>query len=185
MEESVEIQPEIYIAIASGPPSNADTKDINLLQKRLIKTGLPKMIWGATLAISIRESTVFIARDRNRRDDNPFGTIVGMVCLSICKPPSRWYGMVDDVVVSGEKEYIHKGIGTKLMNTAIAFAKENGLEEINLKSHPDRGPANAMYLKLGFKLIIKGDAAKGISNYYQLSLVEKPTTEEKNQTPKE
>lgn len=159
---------EIYLERATLPPSSDDVNDINELLKQLAR-GVPRKTYGARVMQTITTAYLVIARDRSKRDTNALGKIIGMACLSECLPLSNWYGLIDDVV--RDEDYLGKGVGERLVQKLIALAKEMGLERIELHSHPDRVPANKMYIKLGFELISKGDPAKGTSNQYRLRLV--------------
>lgn len=162
--------PEIHLERATLPPSNADVDDINELLKQLAR-GVPRKTYGARVMQTITNAYLVIARDRSQRDPNILGKIVGMACLSVCPPLSGWYGIIDDVVVD-RNGYLRQGIATQLIQKLIEEARKIELERIDLHSHPNRIPANAMYLRLGFELISQGDPnpEKDTSNQYRLRL---------------
>ena len=58
-----------------------------------------------------------------------------------------------DFAISVAKEYWNKGIGTRLLNNIIAFAKENNFEIIDLQVRSDNKRAIHLYEKYGFKKI--------------------------------
>ena len=52
--------------------------------------------------------------------------------------------------ISTLKEYWGRGIGSRLMEEMIAYAKENGITKINLRVRADNERAKALYKKFGF-----------------------------------
>ncbi len=59
-----------------------------------------------------------------------------------------------------KKEFRRKGIGTKLLDTAINICKEKGKEKLFLEVRVSNIPAQSLYKKKGFKVV------KIIPNYY-------------------
>lgn len=53
--------------------------------------------------------------------------------------------------ISTLKEYWGRGIGSRLMEEMIAYAKENGITKINLRVRADNERAKALYRKFGFE----------------------------------
>ena len=53
--------------------------------------------------------------------------------------------------ISTLKEYWGRGIGSRLMEELIAYAKENGITKINLRVRADNERAKALYRKFGFE----------------------------------
>lgn len=58
-----------------------------------------------------------------------------------------------ELAISVDQSYWGRGIGTKLMETVIAYAKENGVELLNLEVREDNAPAIHLYQKFGFQTI--------------------------------
>ena len=52
--------------------------------------------------------------------------------------------------ISTLKEYWGRGIGSRLMEELIAYAKENGITKINLRVRADNERAKVLYKKFGF-----------------------------------
>ncbi len=84
---------------------------------------------------------IFAARSQNK--------IVGMITLIIYRIPYTKKAVLEDVVV--DEDFRGQGIGTKLIQTAIAKAKKTGAFIIDFTSRPNRESANRLYKKLGFK----------------------------------
>ena len=53
--------------------------------------------------------------------------------------------------ISTLKEFWGQGIGSRLMEEMIAYAKENGITKINLRVRADNERAKALYKKFGFE----------------------------------
>lgn len=77
------------------------------------------------------------------------GMIIGMTTLVIFKALSGRRANLEDLVV--DKDYRRQGIGRKLLEAALAFAKEEDVGYIDLTSRPSRVEANNLYVSLGFK----------------------------------
>lgn len=58
-----------------------------------------------------------------------------------------------EVAISVKKEYWHRGIGTKMMESLIDFAKSAQFSIVELKVKSDNVNAIALYEKLGFERI--------------------------------
>jgi len=86
--------------------------------------------------------------------------IIGSLTLIINQIPTCRKAWIEDVVV--DKNHREKGIGKKLIESAIEFAKHKGISKIDLTSRPERFIANELYLKLGFN--------KRKTNVYRLEL---------------
>jgi ribosomal protein S18 acetylase RimI-like enzyme len=82
--------------------------------------------------------------------DNQAKKVVGMLTL-ISYPTIGGYlkFWIEDVVVS--ENYQNRGIGKKLLLSALKQAKKIGAKEVNLTSNPKRISANFLYQKLGFE----------------------------------
>lgn len=83
---------------------------------------------------------LFMAEENNE--------ILGTLTLVFTKIPTGDKLWIEDVVV--DKSARGKGVGVKLMEFSIAYAKSKNMKTINLTSSPDRIAANTLYQKLGF-----------------------------------
>ena len=86
--------------------------------------------------------------------------VVGMVSLVIYRVPTGLRARVEDLVVLRQARGL--GIGKALMLRAIASAREQGADVIELTCNPRRIQANRLYLDLGFR--------KWDTNVYRLTL---------------
>lgn len=78
------------------------------------------------------------------------GAIQGMVALVFYRVPTGLRARIEDVIVS-ESERGH-GLGKALMLRAMEVAREAQAHVLDLTSNPSRKEANALYLRLGFRL---------------------------------
>ena len=76
------------------------------------------------------------------------GRIVGDASLE--RGPRRLHHAAE-LGISTLKEYWGRGIGSRLMEEMIAYAKENGITKINLRVRADNERAKALYRKFGFE----------------------------------
>lgn len=76
------------------------------------------------------------------------GRLIGVASLHIIHGMRKTIGNVHDVVVL--EEFQGQGIGKILMGNIIQFAREAGVQELHLTSHPKRISANILYQSLGF-----------------------------------
>ena len=83
---------------------------------------------------------IFMAAENN--------DILGTLTLVFNKIPTGDKIWIEDVVVDNAAR--GKGVGIKLIEYSIAYAKSQGMKTINLTSSPDRVAANNLYQKLGF-----------------------------------
>ncbi|WP_456327836.1 ribosomal protein S18-alanine N-acetyltransferase [Archaeoglobus sp.] len=65
------------------------------------------------------------------------------------------------VSLAVKKEFRRKGIGTKLLSTAIERCRERGKKRVMLEVRVSNYPAQNLYKKIGFKIV------DVIPNYYQ------------------
>lgn len=101
--------------------------------------------------IQSKNSFLFLAKDES---------IVGSLTLVINQIPTCKKAWIEDVVV--DKDSREKGIGKRLIEFAIEFAKNKDILKIDLTSRPERVAANELYKKLGF--------VKRNTNIYRLEL---------------
>lgn len=88
------------------------------------------------------------------------GKIIGMLTLIVFRIPYAKKGWLEDLVVDSECR--GKGIGTKLISTAINEARRENVTCLDLTSNPKRVMANKLYQQLGFK--------KRETNVYRIEL---------------
>lgn len=86
--------------------------------------------------------------------------IVGMITLVVFRIPYKKKGFLEDLVV--DVAHRRQGIGEKLLQFAITWAKELGVHSLALTSRPSREGANNLYEKVGFE--------KRDTNVYQVPL---------------
>ena len=86
--------------------------------------------------------------------------IVGMITLAIYRIPYVKKAYLDDLAV--DETYRGLGIGSTLLNKAIALAKEKRAAYVDFTARPTREKSNKLYDKLGF--------AKRETNVYRLTL---------------
>jgi ribosomal protein S18 acetylase RimI-like enzyme len=91
--------------------------------------------------VSSPATVLFVARDGDRR-------IVGSLTLALFRLPTGVRAWIEDVVV--DQVGRGGGIGSALVNAAIAAASEAGARTVDLTSRPDREAANRLYQRLGF-----------------------------------
>lgn len=90
--------------------------------------------------ISSPSAYLFIAQDQNK--------IIGTFTLIVYNTPTGDYAYLEDLVVDENSR--GKGIGKKLILTALKIAKDKGVKVVNLTSRPSRKTANRLYKKIGF-----------------------------------
>ena len=103
------------------------------LAKRFIQTRLDN-----------NESVIFIALNS---DQSPVGFTQLYPTYSSVRVVKNW--ILNDLYV--EKEYRKQGIGEKLIQTAMDFAKENNAKFVQLSTAVDNYTAQSLYEQIGFK----------------------------------
>lgn len=83
-------------------------------------------------------------------DEDPEETILGTMTLVVFRIPTGVRAWVEDVVV--DKEARGRGIGEKLIRTAIERAKAEGAKTVDLTSRPSRVEAHRLYKRCGFEM---------------------------------
>lgn len=81
-----------------------------------------------------------------------FLALAGEECLGRIRMAKSWNGdgRVEDLAV--RRPYRGKGVGTALMDAAVAWAGEKGLDGLTLETQDNNLPACRFYLKYGFLL---------------------------------
>lgn len=77
-------------------------------------------------------------------------TIVGFAVVNIVQELAKREVRIGEVIVSADHR--GQGYGSMLMQACDAWAFERGASSIEFTSRPSRAAANALYLKLGYKL---------------------------------
>ena len=144
---------EIYIEKVTNY-SVGLTETINRLLVQLNETAVKLTNQDVKNMISSSANKFFVAKESGNKK------IVGMITLIVFQTAFTRKGIIEDVVV--DKEYRGKGIGTKLVTSAIIEARKEGTTCIDLTSNPTRIAANKLYQHLGFK--------KRDTNVYRIEL---------------
>lgn len=76
------------------------------------------------------------------------GRIVGNACLQGTSNPRFCHRAT--LAISVRKEFWGRGIGSRLIEALIAYAKQSGLEILSLEVRSDNARAKALYRKFGF-----------------------------------
>lgn len=76
------------------------------------------------------------------------GGFAGMITVCIYQAPTGRKAWIEDVVV--DKAYRGQGLGKRLAEHAIAFARTQRVDLLSLTSNPTRIEANKLYPKTGF-----------------------------------
>lgn len=84
---------------------------------------------------------LLVAREASRR-------IVGSLTLVVFRAPTGPRAWIEDVVV--DESLRGGGVGSALVNDALAKARTAGARTVDLTSRPSREAANRLYLRLGF-----------------------------------
>lgn len=86
---------------------------------------------------------LLIARQPERKKQ-----IVGTLTLAVYHTPTKIRAWIEDVVV--DRVARKRGIGTRLVQTALKRARSEGARAVDLTSQPWREAANRLYSHLGF-----------------------------------
>lgn len=117
-------------------------KDFNNLLSQL-NIDIPKLSEEYVCEILKSTSTwIFVVRNNS-------GMIIGMATLVVFKALSGKRATLEDIVV--DKDYRGQGLGKKLLQTTLSFARKEDISYIDLTSRPDRIEANDLYVSLKFE----------------------------------
>lgn len=85
-------------------------------------------------------------------DQVAYIAILDKKCIGSIRVSKRWNNnaFIDDLLV--DRNYRRKGIGSSLMDKAVAWSKEKGLNGVSLETQNNNLLACRFYLKYGFKL---------------------------------
>lgn len=107
--------------------------------------------------VASRASVLFVAYD----DDDE---IIGSLTLVLFRIPTGLRAWIEDVVV--DESARGKGVGHRMNEAAIEYARKAGAKTVDLTSRPSRDVANRLYQRLGF--------AKRDTNVYRYVLEGSP-----------
>ena len=159
------------ILIRRLTPASIDAKVINklLLQQSPNSKTLP--LDKERLCAALK-NPLFHAMVANDVEQGKPTVCVGMATIFFQRNIARWIAEIHDVVV--DESVRGKGTGRllteKLIEIAHTFCVERSASlELSLTSRPSRVPANALYVKLGFKLVAKAEGEHG-TNLYKMMI---------------
>ena len=73
---------------------------------------------------------------------------MGMLTVGMYASPTGTKAWIEDVVV--DESLRGSGLGRRLVNRAIDYCREEGIDTVYLTSNPKRVAANALYQSVGF-----------------------------------
>ena len=76
------------------------------------------------------------------------GNVMGMLTVGMYASPTGTKAWIEDVVV--DESLRGSGLGRRLVNRAIDYCREEGIDTVYLTSNPKRVAANALYQSVGF-----------------------------------
>ena len=112
------------------------------LVPQLSKSNRPPTERELAAIVASRASVLFLAYDE---DDE----IVGSLTLVLFRIPTGLRAWIEDVVV--DESARGKGIGHRMNEAAIDYARKAGAKTVDLTSRPSRDVANRLYQRLGFE----------------------------------
>jgi ribosomal protein S18 acetylase RimI-like enzyme len=125
----------------------ADSADADLvaamaaLLPQLSRSAAPMTAEQVARIVAHPATTLFVAEDG--------GAIVGSLTLVTFEIPSGRRAIIEDVVTDTAAR--GRGVGSALVQAAVAHAGELGTRTVDLTSRPEREDANRLYEKLGFE----------------------------------
>ena len=111
------------------------------LVPQLSKSNPPPTEKELAAIVTSRASVLFVAYD----DDDE---IVGSLTLVLFRIPTGLRAWIEDVVV--DESARGKGVGHRMNEAAIEYARKAGAKTVDLTSRPSRDVANRLYQRLGF-----------------------------------
>lgn len=118
-----------------------DLEKINNLLQQLDSSSVKIRLNNLKEILSQKNLFFIVAKDFQQE-------IVGVIILIFFKTISGFHARLEDLVVDEKQR--GKGLGKKLLNTAIKLAKKLKVSHIDLTSRPERKTANYLYQKFGF-----------------------------------
>ncbi len=77
------------------------------------------------------------------------GVVAGMLTLALYRIPTETCAWIEDVVV--DEQARGRGIGERLIRSALRLAEAEGVAVVDLTSRPTREAANRLYRRIGFQ----------------------------------
>lgn len=118
-----------------------EVSQINHLLKQLDPTCSKITLINLKKIINQKDIHFFVARNTQLE-------IVGMIILVNFQTVSGSHFRIEDFIV--DKKERNRGLGQRLLKTAIKWAKKLNASHIDLTSRPERITANYLYQKFGF-----------------------------------
>lgn len=121
-------------------PIEFSLEEINNLFIQLNPSLLPITLNHVKELLANTNVICFVATDNTK--------LIGSASLPVFPIPTGIRCWIEDVVV--DTKYRGQGIGIKLIEKCIEYAKSLGAGQIDLTSNPTRVAANELYVKMGF-----------------------------------
>lgn len=109
---------------------------------------MPQLADGLTIPDEVYLKKMVEDKDINLFVAELDGEIVGTLTLIITNMLSGRKGRIEDVIV--DEKVRGKGVANRIMQHSIDYAKQEGVEKIDLTSSPSRIAAHKLYEKCGF-----------------------------------
>ncbi len=132
--------PDNAVAVeAVRAPTAADAAGLARILPQLSSAPAPDLATLTRIATA-EGTTLFLARAG--------GELVGALTLVVLEIPTGVRGLIEDVVV--DEAARGRGVGTALVEHALAAARAAGAGNVDLTSRPSRIAANRLYERTGF-----------------------------------
>ncbi len=148
---------KIEIAVSSDIPSLCDLLDSLFTQEAEFKSDREAQIRGLESVIENDDvGDILVVRNNDE--------VIAMVNIlyTVSTALGSRVGILEDMVVSSSGRGL--GIGSKLLERALEFAKEKGCQRITLLSDHDNDGAHRFYQKHGFSLSTMVAFRKSLGN---------------------
>lgn len=126
-----ELTPEDLGALQSFLPGALETQDPDAMAERL-----PDIV-------AADDAELFVAR-------NPEGRVVAAIVGNVNYCMSKWRGRIDDVAT--DPAYRRQGCAKALLDDALAWFHERGVDKVELISEHEFTEAHALYRSRGFEV---------------------------------
>ena len=128
-----------------------------------------------TFSISEERERRFIERFEKSKTDIMLVAMVGDIVVGnaiVERNRTKRYAHRAEISITVIKEFWGRGVGTRLMQMMIDFAKETGVEILYLEVRSDNARAISLYEKFGFsKIGVYEDFFKIDEKYYNADLM--------------
>jgi ADP-ribose pyrophosphatase YjhB (NUDIX family)/predicted GNAT family N-acyltransferase len=131
-----------------------DVKDAVIMAKNKFTLDLERvkeLVGQLDSSAQIKEQSIYQAILNGylaKRYDND--NLIGMGWVFPRRTLLRKQAVIEDMIV--DQDHRGKGLGREMMDDLVSWAKEQGIEVIELTSNPKREAANGLYQNYGFKL---------------------------------